>query len=417
MDELLEGIDLAHQSGKKVYLALNLIAHNRDIERLPEHLSVLQSVKPDGAIVADPAIFEYLREEMPSLNLHVSVQSNVTSWMGVKFWEKMGAKMCILSRELGMRELEEIRTKCPNIRLEAFIHGSMCMSYSGRCLLSNYFTGRGANQGQCSHSCRWNYKVHVKLRDGLEREALIDENSRQLFDFFLEEETRPNEWLNIEEWEGGSHLLNSKDLCLLPLLPKYMQIGLDCLKIEGRNKTQYYAGMVARTYRRAIDAYFDDAERWDYREFLDDLYSISNRGYSLAFAKGKPTCLANNYDATKSLSEWEYAGHIESYEDGYVRIAVKNRMDAGDEVEIISPTHRKTLVLNEFINAKTDETTQVIHAGQDPVIRLATTDMTPEDYPPLTLIRKRNRDLNDDDVQRIEEDKRAFKEECDAAHS
>lgn len=422
LDEVLEGVEFAHARGKKVYLTVNLFAHNSDIQKLPEYVEVLKKIKPDGAIVADPAVFMYLKENAPKLNLHVSTQSNVTSWMGVKFWQDLGAKMCVLARELSFEELTEIRQKCPEIRLETFVHGAMCMSYSGRCLLSNYFTGRCANQGKCAHSCRWNYKVHLKLKDEVSKEILLNEDTRKLFDFLLEEEVRPDDLLEIEEFAGGSYLMNSKDLCLLPVLPEFLKIGVDCLKIEGRNKTQYYSGMVARAYRKAIDDYFDNPNTWDYNKYLDELYTISNRGFSLAFAHEKPTYLANNYNMTKSLSEYEFAGYVESWGKDYLNVAIKNRLDTGDCLEFISPSLNDSIkmTINEFINAKTDEITTVIHAGQDPVIRIPLEWFTENNHmskdqimmslPPLSLIRKKKK-LNEAEAERIKQDKIAFKKE------
>ena len=421
LEEVLDGIDFAHSRGKKVYLTVNLFAHNNDIQRLPEYLDVLKQAKPDGVIVADPAMFTYLRQHAPELNLHVSTQASVTSWLGVKFWQDLGAKMCVLARELSFEELKEIRDKCPDIKLETFIHGAMCMSYSGRCLLSNYFTGRGANQGKCAHSCRWNYKIHLKLKEDISKEILLNKDTKELFDFLLEEETRPNDFLEVEETENGTFLMNSKDLCLLPVLPEFLQIGIDCLKIEGRNKTQYYAGMVARTYRKAIDDYFENPEKWNYNKYLDELYTISNRGFSLAFAHESPTDLATNYGMTKSLSEYEFAGYVESWGNDYINVAVKNRLDKGDELEFISPIDDKIikLKLDSFINAKTDETTDVIHAGQDPVIKIPlewfekakmTKDKIMINLPPLTLIRKK-KFLTENELKRIEADKISFKKE------
>ena len=421
MEDVMEGVEFAHSKGKKVYLTVNLFAHNKDIQRLPEYVETLRKIKPDGAIVADPAVFKFIHENLPELNLHVSTQANVTSWLGVKFWQDMGAKMCVLERQLTFDELREIREKCPDIRLETFIHGSMCMSYSGRCLLSNYFTGRGANQGKCAHSCRWNYKIHMKLKEDISKEILLNKDTKELFDFLLEEECRPNDFLTIEETENGSYMMNSKDLCLLPVLPEFLKIGIDCLKIEGRNKTQYYAGMVARTYRKAIDDYFENPDSWDYTKYLDELYTISNRGYTLAFAHGSPTELSANYGMTKSLSEFEFAGYVQSWGNDYINVAVKNRLDAGDELEFLSPTKDKTfkMTINEFINAKTNEITNVIHAGQEPVIRIPLEwfnnfNMSKEkimvNLPPLTLIRKRKK-LTEPEFERIKADKESFKKE------
>ena len=421
MEEVLEGVEYAHSKNKKVYLTVNLFAHNNDIQKLPEYLSVLKEIKPDGAIIADPAVFRYFRENMPELNLHVSTQASVTSWLGVRFWQDMGAKMCVLERQLTFDEIKEIREKCPDIKLETFIHGAMCMSYSGRCLLSNYFTGRGANQGKCAHSCRWKYKIHLKLKEDVSKEILLNNDTKELFDFLLEEEIRPNDFLEIEETEQGTYMMNSKDLCLLPVLPEYLQIGVDCFKIEGRNKTQYYSGMVSRIYRQAIDEYFDNPEKWDYNKYLDELYTISNRGFSLAFAHNSPTDLSSNYGLTKSLSEYEFAGYVESWGNDYINVAIKNRIDAGDELEFILPNEYKTIKLkiNEFINSKTNEITNVIHAGQDPVIKIPlewfvninyTKEQIMYSLPPLTLIRK-TKQLTELEKDRIKQDKISFLKE------
>jgi putative protease len=420
MENVIEGIEYAHKEGKKVYLTMNLIAHNRDIQKLPEYINTLKQTKPDGVIIADPAIFEYVKKELPKLNLHVSVQSNMTSWLGVQFWEKMGAKMCILSRELSFDEIREIREKCPNIKLETFIHGSMCMSYSGRCLLSNYFTGRGANQGKCAHSCRWNYKVHLKLKDDIKKEILIDENSKNLFDFLLEEEKRTDDILEIEEWESGAYILNSKDLCLLPALPEFLKIGTNCLKIEGRNKTQYYVGMVTRTYRKAIDDYYNNPDNWNYYDYLEDLYSISNRGFSLAFAKQKPTNLANNYEMTKSLSEYEFAGFVKNFDKDYLSVEIKNRLNKNDELEFITPIKNYKITLNEFLIEKTNEVVDFVSAGQEQTIKIPLEtfenfgikrEQVINLFPILTLIRKKNNNLTEEQKARIQQDKIDFEKE------
>ena len=421
LDEVLEGIEFAHSRGKKVYLTVNLFAHNEDIRKLPEYLEVLNKTKPDGVIVADPAVFMYLRENAPKLNLHVSTQSNVTSWLGVKFWQDLGAKMCVMARELSFEELTEIRNKCPDIKLETFIHGSMCMSYSGRCLLSNYFTGRGANQGKCAHSCRWNYKLHLKLKENISKEILLDDNTKKLFDFLLEEEFRPNDFLEIEENERGSFLMNSKDLCLLPVLPEFLKIGIDCLKIEGRNKTEYYAGLVARTYRKAIDEYYADSKKWNYEDYMDELYSISNRGFSLAFAHEKPTNLANNYEITKSIAEYEYAAVVKSWGEDHINVLVKNKLEKGDELEFLPPSSSENMKIKiyEFIDSETREVRDVVNAGQEPVIRIPLewfnmSNITKESIkmmlPPLTLVRKIKK-LSPDERSRIEQDKKSFLKE------
>lgn len=204
LEEVAEGIVYAHARGRKVYLTLNLFSHNDDIERLPQALETLKEIQPDGVIVADPGIFQLVQEQAPELPLHISTQANVCSWLSVKFWERQGAALCVLAREVSFKELREIREHCPDIALEAFVHGSMCMTYSGRCLLSNFMAERGANQGNCANSCRWTYKVHFQLKDGTLKELEINQENEDLFDFFLEEECRPGELLPIVEDRRGS---------------------------------------------------------------------------------------------------------------------------------------------------------------------------------------------------------------------
>lgn len=244
LEDVVEGIEFAHAHGKRVYLTLNLFSHNKDIEKLPQYVETVRRVKPDGLIVADPGVFMFVKEHAPELELHVSTQANVCSWQSVKFWQDQGAKLCVLGREVSFEELAEIREKCPDIKLEAFVHGTMCMTYSGRCLLSNFMAERGANQGACANSCRWNYKVHLKLNDGTVRELDINEDNEGLFEWLIEEGYRPGEFMPIEEDARGSYILNSKDLCIMPKLEDYLRIGVDSLKVEGRGKSPYYVALV-----------------------------------------------------------------------------------------------------------------------------------------------------------------------------
>lgn len=416
LEDVIEGVEFAHSHGKKVFLALNLFTHNRDIPRLKEHAEVIDKVRPDGVIVADVAVFKYMRENLPEIPLHVSTQSNVCSWLGVKFWEDMGAQMCVLAREVSFDELSEIRKKCPNIKLEAFIHGSMCMSYSGRCLLSNYFTGRGANQGKCAHCCRWNYKVHLRLKDGTLKEVPLNEETKELFDFLLEEELRPGDFLEIEETECGAYILNSKDLCLLPKLPEFLNTGVDCLKIEGRNKTQYYTGMVSRTYRKALDDYLKNPETWKPEKYMDELYTVSNRGFTTAFRTGDLTSVAQNYESTRSLSEYEFAGYVENWKDDNLNMLVKNKLKKGDELEFLSPVQFEPIILkiSEFINSKNNQALDEVNGGEQIIIKIPSKwfgeKVDEKLLPALSLVRKK-RKLTDEQKERIESDKREFERE------
>ena len=306
LEEIIEGIEYAHLKNKKVYLTLNLFSHNKDVEKLPEYIKTVQKVKPDGLIVADPGVFDFVKNMAPELELHISTQANICSYISVDFWKKQGAKLVVLAREVPFSDLKEIKKKCPDIKLETFVHGSMCMTYSGRCLLSNFMSERGANQGSCAHSCRWGYKLKIKLKDNTEHEIEINENNKNLFDFFLEEDIRPGEFMPFEEDMHGSYILNSKDLCLMPKLDEYLKIGINSLKVEGRNKTEYYAGTIARTYRTAIDDYYKEPNNWNHTKYMSELDAIANRGYTLAFHEGRLTNLAHDYYSTKSSSIYEY---------------------------------------------------------------------------------------------------------------
>ena len=257
MEDLKEGIEFVHAHGKKIYLTLNLFMHNRDVEKLPQFVATLRELKPDGVLIADPGVFQYVKDNAPELNLFVSTQANICSWQAVKFWQKQGAKLCVLGREVTYEEMKEIREKCPDILLECFMHGAMCMSYSGRCLISNYLADRSSNQGKCAHCCRWHYKLHLRLKDGNIKEIEINDQNKDAFEFLLEEEFRPGEYFEVMEDEHGGYMLNSKDMCLMPRLDDLLRIGIDSLKVEGRNKTEYYAGIVARAYRKAIDDYYN----------------------------------------------------------------------------------------------------------------------------------------------------------------
>ena len=372
MEELQEGIEFVHKHNKKIYLTLNLFMHNRDIEKLPTFVKTLQKLKPDGVLIADPGVFQYVKESAPELNLFVSTQANICSWASVKFWQSMGAKLCVLGREVSFAEIKEIREKCPDIMLETFMHGAMCMSYSGRCLISNYLADRSANQGKCAHCCRWHYKLHLRLKDGSIKEIIIDENNRNSFEFLLEEEFRPGEYFEIVEDEHGGYLLNSKDMCLMPKLPDLLSIGLDSLKIEGRNKTEYYAGVVARAYRMAIDQWYASPNDWDHAPYMSELETLQNRGYCLGFHNGSLTNLSQNYEYTRTLGDWLFAGSITSWKNDDAIMEIRNFINTDEEFEFLIPNSLKTIKikLSQFEDAVTGEITSKVSAGQNKSIRL-----------------------------------------------
>ncbi|MDR0398677.1 MAG: U32 family peptidase C-terminal domain-containing protein [Endomicrobium sp.] len=315
LEEMDEGISFAHNLGKKAYLTLNLFSHNKDISKLEDFAKTIKILNPDGIIISDPGIFQYVKKEIPKIPLHISTQANVCSWLTIDFWKNMGASLCVLGREVSFSEIKEIREKCKDIKLEMFIHGAMCISYSGRCLMSAFLASRSANQGACAHSCRWKYKSKL----------------------LLEEELRPGEYLEMEEDDKGTYILNSKDLCLMPKLDKIISAGIDSFKIEGRNKSEYYVAQTARVYRRAIDDYFDNSESWSPVKYMKELFTLQNRGYTLGFFDGIPKQEAQRYEDTSSKSDYRNAGVVKDNNNEFLTIELRHKLKKGDEIEILSP--------------------------------------------------------------------------------
>lgn len=397
LEQVVEGIEFAHKHGKRVYLTLNLFSHNKDIPKLDEYAETIRDINPDGLIIADPGVFQYMRQKLPNVPLHISTQANVCSWLSVNFWKEQGAELVVLAREVSFPELAEIREKCPDVRLEAFVHGAMCMTYSGRCLLSNFMAERGANQGNCANSCRWNYKVRMRMKDGTINELELTEDNIDMFEFLLEEGCRPGELMPILEDGRGSYILNSKDLCLMPKLDDYLRIGVDSLKVEGRNKSMYYVAVVARAYRQAIDDYYADPENWNPQKYMDEMYSVANRGYTTAFHDGRLNNYAHNYEDTHSIGEWEFAGLIEEVTDDAFYMKVKNKITAGEVLEFLQPLSDQSVLLRiyEFEDAKDGSVTSEVHAGKQPVVRIPFSLFDKEDvstfqkrFPVNTIIRK-----------------------------
>ena len=397
LEDVVAGIDFAHRFGKRVYLTLNLFSHNKDITKLPQYLETVRRVKPDALIVADPGVFMFVREHAPELELHISTQANVCSHHSVKFWQGLGAKLVVLGREVSYEELKEIREACPDIKLEAFVHGSMCMTYSGRCMLSNFMAERGANQGACANSCRWKYKLHMGLKDGTVKELNLTEENLELFEFFIEEGYRPGDMLPIEEDQRGTYILNSKDLCIMPKLDDLLSIGIDSLKVEGRGKSAYYVALVARAYRMAIDDWYRDPSDWNADTYMKELSTVPSRGYTLAFHEGRLTNYAHGFEETYTLADYEYAGMIEAVAEDHFIIRVKNKLVAGDVLEFVSPLRKDIMLLRlyDFENAENGKIVQEVHAGATPLIRVAFSLFDQEadktlrqDFPAMTILRK-----------------------------
>lgn len=412
LEELVEGVEYVHAHGKRIYLTLNLFTHNSDIEKLPQFIETIRKVKPDGAIISDPGVFQYVRQHAPEIEAHVSTQANVCSWLTVDFWKNQGASLVVLARETSFDELAEIREKQPEIKLEAFVQGSMCMTYSGRCLLSNFMSERGANQGNCAHSCRWKYRLNLRLKDGKEKEIEITDQNADLFEFLMEEQFRPGELFPIEEDNFGSYILNSKDLCLMPVLPEYLKLGVDSLKVEGRNKSEYYAAITAKAYRHAIDSWYEDPDNWDPDPYLKELYTLQNRGYTMGFHEGRLEAVAHNYDRTKPVGGWQFGGVIREWDGDEMVFEVRNFMIPGDVLEFLPPHELEPIRLRvyDFIDATTGEQTDKVSAGQGKSIRLHIDLFDQEDsealkkrLPVLTVARRETPMSEEERVSRLAE--------------
>lgn len=312
-DEMSKGLDFAHSHGAKVYVTVNIFAHNQDLEQLPSYLRQLESLGVDGLIISDPGVWKIAQEIDVKIPLHVSTQANTTNWASCAFWEGLGAERIVLARELSLEEIKEIRSRV-GLELEVFVHGAMCISYSGRCLLSNYMAGRDANRGECAQPCRWNY-------------ALL-------------EEKRPGYYYPIEEDERGSYVFNSQDLCLLPYLPELIEAGVDSIKIEGRMKSIHYVATVVQAYRRALDSYYSDPKGYKPDPaWYNEITKVSHRDYTSGFLFGKPQGEDHNYETSSYLRSYDFVGLVLDYDskDGQATVEQRNNFRVGDELEISGP--------------------------------------------------------------------------------
>jgi len=317
-EDMAEGIAYAHKNGVKVHVTVNILAHNYDLDGVREYLGELKELKPDALIIADPGIFTMAREICPEIEIHVSTQANNTNYMTYLFWRNLGAKRVVSARELSLVEIKQIRERIPDdLEIESFIHGAMCISYSGRCLLSNYFTGRDANHGACTHPCRWKYAVV--------------------------EEQRPGEYLPVYENERGTYIFNSKDLCMIEHIPDMIDAGINSFKIEGRMKTALYVATVARTYRKAIDDYCESPEKYaaNMDWYHSEISKCTYRQFTTGFYYGKPTDETQIYDSNTYVSEYIYLGTIrETDAGGRALFEQKNKFCVGDTIELMKPDGR-----------------------------------------------------------------------------
>ena len=321
MEEMAEGIRFAHGRQAKVYVTANILAHNRDLSDARAYFRELKEIGPDALIISDPGMFLIAREECPGIDIHISTQANNVNYLTFRFWHDQGASRVVTGRELSLAEIREIREQVPDtLEIETFVHGAMCISYSGRCLLSNYFTGRDANQGACTHPCRWKYAVV--------------------------EETRPGEYMPVYENERGTYIFNSKDLCMIEHIPDLIAAGVDSLKVEGRMKTALYVATVARTYRKALDDYAEDPALYEKHMpwYLEQIAACTYRRFTTGFFYGKPDENAQVYDSNTYVKDYTYLGMIEETDGFCCRIEQRNKFSVGEEIEIMKPDGRNLSV-------------------------------------------------------------------------
>ena len=349
MEEMREGIEFAHARDVKVYVTANILAHNSDLPEVRKYFQELKSVKPDALIIADPGVFDIAKEVCPEIDRHISTQANNTNYGTYNFWYRQGASRVVSARELSMQELKELRANIPDdLEIETFIHGAMCISYSGRCLLSNYFTGRDANRGACTHPCRWKYAVVEK--------------------------TRPGEYMPVYENERGTYIFNSKDLCMIEHIPELIDAGIDSLKIERRMKTALYVATVARTYRKAIDDYQKDPQlyRKNMPWYLDQISNCTYRKFTTGFFFGKPDDSAQIYDSNTYVKDYTYLGIVGETGDGLCRIEQRNKFSVGETIEIMKPDGRNVEVTVErILNEEGQEQESAPHSKQVLYVKLS----------------------------------------------
>ncbi|HIW48149.1 MAG TPA: U32 family peptidase [Firmicutes bacterium] len=362
--EMIEGIRFAHDHGKKVYVTANIFAHNRDLDGMAEYFRFLQEAGADGLLVSDLGVFSIARQAAPSLEIHVSTQANNTNYQSARMWYELGARRVVVARELSLAEIREIRQKIPaDMEIEAFVHGAMCISYSGRCLLSNYLTGRDANRGACAHPCRWKY--------------------------YLMEENRPGEFFPIEENDRGTYIYNSKDLCMIGQIPALVEAGVQSFKIEGRMKTPFYVGTVVKAYRQAIDDYLQGPERYASQipMYLEEVSKASHRAYTTGFAFGRPGGSEQVYDSNSYLRPYDFIGMVEGEWDektGRALVMQRNKFSLGEEIEVM-PVQGPSFSMT--VTALWDEKGTPIDSAPHPQQMVYT--VFPRRVQPMDMLRKK----------------------------
>lgn len=350
-EDMEEGISFAHAHGVKVYVTANILAHNEDLPGVREYFLELKEIKPDALIISDPGVFQIAREICPEIEIHISTQANNTNYGTYLFWHSLGASRVVSARELSLKEIRDIREHIPKeLEIETFIHGAMCISYSGRCLLSNYLTGRDANQGSCTHPCRWKYSIM--------------------------EEQRPGEYMPVFENERGTFIFNSKDLCMIEHVPELIEAGIDSFKIEGRMKTALYVATVARTYRRAIDDFMESGELYEKNMpwYKSQISNCTYRQFTTGFFFGKPSEEAQIYDNNTYLKEYTYLGIVEDFQNGLCQIRQRNKFSVGEMIEVMKPDGQNIEVsVLKILDEEGNELESAPHPKQKLFIDLGTT--------------------------------------------
>ena len=350
-EDMEEGIAFAHARDVKVYVTANILAHNEDLTGVREYFLELKEIGPDALIISDPGVFQAAREICPEIEVHISTQANNTNYGTYLFWHSLGARRVVSARELSLKEIRDIREQIPEeLEIETFIHGAMCISYSGRCLLSNYLTGRDANQGECTHPCRWKYA--------------------------LMEEQRPGEYMPVFENERGTFIFNSKDLCMIEHVPELIEAGIDSFKIEGRMKTALYVATVARTYRRAIDDFMKSRELYEKNMpwYKSQISNCTYRQFTTGFFFGKPSEEAQIYDNNTYLKEYTYLGIVEDFKEGLCQIRQRNKFSVGEMIEVMKPDgDNESVTVLKILDEEGKELESAPHPKQKLFLDLGTT--------------------------------------------
>ena len=376
-ESLIEAVHYTQSIGKKIYVTANVIPHNHKVDPFVQYVGrFLEKCQPDAWIMSDPGMIMLMQEHYPNQEIHLSVQANTVNYASAKFWEKLGVTRIILSRELSIKEIKTIKEACPNLEIEAFVHGSICIAYSGRCLISNYMSYRDPNQGTCTNSCRWEFKIHEKGEAQSSDLIQIDRNSESLKtqheddykllkgDYYLEETDRPGEFMQLDEDENGTYLMNARDLCGIEYLKELKEAGVVSFKVEGRSKSVYYAASIARAYRKAIDD-LNNGKPFN-PQHLEDVFSTSNRGFTPGFLMGNPGKNAQKYDnnIADKISH-QFSGVIRGYdeENKMIKVEPKNPIRPGLELQLLLPSETVKFTVEKIINDKDGKEMEAIHGG------------------------------------------------------